>query len=66
MSRSAGIAIQRALSSLPPNTNSSAVAPLVAHAGHMFGTIAQATITRPSGFHSRWKPVTAVSPVASV
>ena len=63
---SAGIATQRALSSVPPNTKSRAVAPDVAQAGHMFGRIAQAIITRPSGFQRRWKPVTAVSPVASV
>ena len=62
----AGIAIQRALSSSPPNRKSVAVAPLVAQAGHMLGTIAQTTMTIPSGRQRRWKPVIAVSPVASV
>ena len=66
MASIAGIAIQRALSASPPKMNSVAVDALVAHAGHMLGTIAHATITSPSGFHSRWKPVIAVSPVASV
>ena len=55
-----------AFGSPPPARKVRIVAPLTAHAGHMFGTIAHATMTRPSGRHSRWKPVIAVSPVASV
>jgi hypothetical protein len=60
----APIAIALALP--PPNRNVVIVAALVAHAGQMFGTIAHAIISSPNGFHRRWKPVTAVSPVASV
>jgi len=60
------MATQRALVSPSPKANRVAVEALVAQAGHMFGRIAHTIITMPSGFHSRWKPVTAVSPVASV
>ena len=38
---------------------------VVAQPGHMLGTMAQTTMAMPSGRHSRWKPVIAVSPVAS-
>jgi len=39
---------------------------LITQPGHMFGMIAQPTISSPNGRQSRWKPVIAVSPVASV
>jgi hypothetical protein len=64
MSTIAPMAIAFALP--PPNRNVVIVAALVAQAGQTFGTIAHATINSPNGFHRRWKPVTAVSPVASV
>lgn len=57
IANSAPIAIAFALP--PPNRNVVIVAALVTQPGHMFGMIAQATITSPSGRHRRWKPVIA-------
>ena len=42
------------------------VAALVAQPGHDVASSAISTRIRPHGFHSRWKPVIAVWPVASV
>ena len=50
----------------PPNRNVAIVAALVAQPGHAVANSAIITRIRPHGFHSRWKPVIAVWPVASV
>ncbi len=49
-----------------PTTNDRQVAAPVAKPGHMFGTTAMMMKRNHHGFHSRVKPVIAVSPVASV
>ena len=52
--------------SSPPITNDRHVAAPVAKPGHTFGTTAMTMNRNHHGFHSRVKPVIAVSPVASV
>ena len=48
-----------------PTTNDRQVAAPVAKPGHMFGTTAMMMNRNHHGFHSRVKPVIAVSPVAA-
>ena len=50
----------------PPNAKVATVAAPVAQPGHEVASSASPTRIRPHGFHSRWKPVIAVCPVASV
>jgi len=50
----------------PPNANVATVAAPVAQPGHEVASSASPTMISPHGFHSRWKPVMAVCPVASV
>ena len=50
----------------PPVTCVSSVAALVTHPGHAFAKQTQRAKTRPQCFPKRLKPVSAVSPVASV
>jgi hypothetical protein len=50
----------------PPNRKVETVAALVAQPGHEVASSASRTRMMPHGFHSRWKPVIAVCPVASV
>jgi hypothetical protein len=64
MASSAATAIT--VASPPPNANVATVAAPVAHPGHEVASSAIRTSARPHGFHSRWKPVIAVCPVASV
>jgi hypothetical protein len=59
-------AIAMTFTSPPPTRNVVTVAAPVAQPGHIVARIAIATMTPPHGFHSRWKPDRAVSPVASV
>ena len=50
----------------PPNAKVSVVAAPVAQPGQKFWHSANTMNSTPHGFHSREKPVSAVSPVASV
>ena len=51
---------------LPPTRNVSSVAELSAQPGHRFPKYTRTANTSPQCFHDRLKPVSAVSPVASV
>ena len=63
MTRSMTIAI---VGASPPNRYDPSVAALIAHPGHRFAKYTRMANTRPQCFQNRLKPVTAVSPVASV
>ena len=51
---------------LPPNRKVASVAELSAHPGHRFAKYTITANTRPQCRQNRLKPVSAVSPVASV